>query len=60
MPTLVVSAPKTSADVDQYGDYIFNFACFGQDAQAVKIVFFDASAGLPTYTIRFEANGGLG
>ena len=60
LPTVVVSAPSVSSDVDANGDYVFDFACFGQDAQAVKLTFFDASAGEPTYTLVFDPDGGFG
>lgn len=47
---------------DEYGNYKFNFACFGTDAQAIKIAFYDQSSRIskPWIRVVFDANGGEG
>lgn len=47
---------------DEYGQYVFKFACFGTDAQSVKITAYDPLNGMGTNTfkVRFHPNGALG
>ena len=47
---------------DEDGNYIFEFAAYGTDAQAVKLMFFDKNArsGSETVIVNFDANGGEG
>ena len=47
---------------DDEGNFLFNFACFGTDAQAVRLMFYDshARANAPYIKIVFDANGGDG
>lgn len=47
---------------DAEGNWIFNFACFGTDAQAVHLMFYDEKARSSGATIRvlFDPNGGDG
>lgn len=44
------------------GNYVFKFACFGTDAQAIKLMFYDSKSrmNLPWVKIVFNANGGEG
>ena len=60
-PTVVMSdVRRLSADMD--GEYAIEFACFGSDAQAVKLQFFDSAAGVggETFKIEFRPNGADG
>lgn len=47
---------------DSEGNWIFNFACFGTDAQAVHLMFYDqkARSGGATVKVIFDPNGGDG
>lgn len=47
---------------DEEGNFLFNFACFGTDAQAIRMLFYDshARANSPYIKIAFDANGGEG
>jgi hypothetical protein len=47
---------------DEDGNYIFEFAAYGTDAQAVKLMFFDKNArsGAETVIVNFDPNGGEG
>lgn len=47
---------------DKNGNYIFKFACFGSDAQAIHLMFYDKNArsGSKTFVVTFDPNGGDG
>lgn len=47
---------------DEDGNYVFEFACFGTDAQAVKIMFYDEKSRTASDCVKvvFDANGGEG
>ena len=59
-PSLVTGYDLTKTDED--GNYVFRFACFGTDAQAVKIMFYDRNARSGTEYVKvvFDPNGGEG
>lgn len=62
LPSEVVYVPTGVEDKDQDGQYRFVFACFGQDAQAIKIMYYDSDSHIDenNYLIRFNANGAHG
>lgn len=47
---------------NEQGEYVFRFACFGTDAQAVRIMCYDAvnGVGTSTFTVKYNANGAGG
>ena len=47
---------------DSEGNWIFNFACFGTDAQAIHLMFYDERARSSGSTVKvvFDPNGGDG
>jgi len=47
---------------DDDGNYIFEFACFGTDAQAIKLMFYDEKSRTAADCVKvvFDANGGEG
>lgn len=47
---------------DENGNYLFKFACFGTDAQAIHLMFYDKNArsGAETFVVTFDPNGGDG
>lgn len=60
-PTEIITKPNDSQP-NQFGEYNFKFACFGSDAQALKIVAYDPSHTYNSirYTVVFNANGAQG
>ena len=44
------------------GYFTFNFACFGSDAQAIRLMFYDrkSRSNLPYIKVVFDSNGGSG
>ena len=49
-------------NTDEDGNYLFKFACFGTDAQAIHLMFYDKNArtGSETFVVTFDPNGGDG
>ena len=60
LPSVVEALPSNGASANGY--YTFKFACFGTDAQAIKIAFIDNinRYGAKYFTIEFNNNGGAG
>lgn len=59
-PSVVKSWDISRTDED--GNYLFRFACFGTDAQAIHLMFYDKNArtGSETFVVTFDPNGGDG
>lgn len=59
-PSICTNYDLTKTDGDGY--MYFNFACFGSDAQAIRLMFYDrkARSNLPWIKIVFDPNGGTG
>ena len=59
-PSVVKSWDTSRTDED--GNYLFRFACFGTDAQAIHLMFYDKNArtGSKTFVVTFDPNGGDG
>jgi hypothetical protein len=59
LPSEVLYVPRSVDDRDQDGQYRFCFACFGQDAQAIRIMYYDSDSHVDenSYIIKFNANG---
>ena len=60
-PTVLMTNPASLTQTPE-GEYKLRFACFGSDAQAVKILAYDKLYGSNAvqYTVKFNANGGNG
>lgn len=58
----IALTPVTDVRPDETGDYVFRFACFGSDAQAVKFTFYDPTdwVNAKTVTVVFHGNGAGG
>lgn len=59
-PSVVKRCDVSKTDDD--GNYVFEFACFGTDAQAVKLMFYDEKSRTAADCVKvvFDANGGEG
>ena len=61
LPSEVVQVPAGVGDKADDA-YTFRFACFGQDAQAIRILYYDSESRVDPNSIvlRYNANGGMG
>ena len=61
-PSLLKPYEYDLMHTDEDGNYIFNFAVFGSDAQAVMLQFYDSKArsNQPWIRVTFDPNGGEG
>ena len=59
-PSVVDSCDISTTDSEGY--YNFHFKCFGSDAQAIRIQFYDSKHryGGSSYIVAFDSNGGSG
>lgn len=57
-PSVVKTFNIRNTDGD--GNYLFNFACFGTDEQAIRLSFYDSRSrlNLPWIRVVFDPNGG--
>lgn len=57
-----VARSWNTTTTDEEGNWLFRFACFGTDAQAVHLMFYDSRArsGAPFVRVLFDSNGGEG
>ena len=60
-PTEIMTTPDATQP-NENGEYKFKFACFGSDAQSVKIIAYDPIHNMDAvrYTVKFNSNGGSG
>lgn len=62
LPSEVTYVPRNVDDRDSDGQYRFGFACFGQDAQAIRIMYYDSDSHVDenSFTIKYNGNGAVG